>query len=322
VPSIARLPARAAVLSLALAASLAWLSGCGDSSSPGAGSSEILTDSRTFIDASRPTAPNGAFPGAPERRLETRIWVREDPLRGSPACTRDGCALVLLAHGFGGNTGRFDAYARSLASAGYVVAALAFPLTNDAAPGGHTSALGDVVNQPTDVTFVIDALLAAAGTDGDLLSGRIDASRIGAMGHSLGGATVLAATRADCCTDARIDAVVGVAPVGTLLEPVFGAPAHRDGPPILILNGSLDPVITPALSTALYESLAAPRALVVIPGAGHSDLIEASSGLPRYLGPSERASIAFFDAHLGGEPDALAPVLEELAAEGNDVRFE
>jgi len=51
---------------------------------------------------------------------------------------------------------------RAIASAGYVVAAPIFPLTNTHALGGPNEA--DLVNQPRDVSFVITKLLALNGS--------------------------------------------------------------------------------------------------------------------------------------------------------------
>ena len=279
----------------------------------------VLLSERVFVDSSRPTPPNGGVPGRPDRTLATRIWIAPEPLE-APACRGPRCALVLLAHGFGGNTGRFDTVARGLAAAGYVVAAPAFPLTNDRAPGGHTTGLADAVEQPADLSFVIDRLIELSDSDDDALSGRIDSGRIGAVGHSLGGATVLGLTRRPCCHDDRIGASALVAPVTALVEAFFGGYPSPDGPALLVVNGSLDPVVPPDVSRELYRRTAPPHALLVLTGASHSDLVE-DTGPPALLDPTIRVLRAFFDRALG-ERDELAGVLADLADSGEEVASE
>lgn len=317
--------ARAATLPRLAVATLVALAavalGCGDGPGPSAEhvpAAAILAEERTLVDASRPTPPKSGFAGAASRTIATRLWYAPEPPRGS-ACGARGCALVVLAHGFGGATARFDAIARHLAGAGYVVAAPTFPLTNEAAPGGHLSGLADLVAQPGDVSFVIDELVGASGRAGDALSGRVDPERLGVVGHSLGGATVLALTRLPCCTDPRVDAVVAVAPASFLVEGLFGEKLAAAGPPTLSITGSEDRTVSSAVVRALHDALAPPRVFLGIPGAGHSDLIESSGAPAPVLEPTARACEAFFAAFLGGDRARLAAELDALAAEGQTV---
>src|SRR5437016_4921682 len=91
---------------------------------------EVTRIERTVVDATRETPANGTFAGAPSRTLRVLIWVASG--KGSPARP-----LLIMAHGFGGLPEKLDAFARFVAMQGFVIAAPAFPLTNQDAPGGH-----------------------------------------------------------------------------------------------------------------------------------------------------------------------------------------
>ena len=94
------------------------------------------------------------------------------------------------------------------ADAGYVVAAPAFPHTNDETPPPYL--FEDVVNQPGDVSFVLGELLARGLGDGE---------RVGVGGYSLGAETALAVGLHPRYADPRVRAVVAVA--GALFHPDF-----------------------------------------------------------------------------------------------------
>lgn len=63
-----------------------------------------------------------------------------------------------------------------------MVAAADYPLTGGIAPGEPN--IDDVSNQPRDVSFLIDSILAPAGAEKPF-SEEIDSSRIGIMSASL-----------------------------------------------------------------------------------------------------------------------------------------
>lgn len=94
-------------------------------------------------------------------------------------------ALVVLSHGYGGSWRNLGWLARNLADRGYIVAAPDHP--------GTTTFNKDAVQaakpweRPHDLSRVIDALTADPQ-----LAGKVDAERIAAIGHSLGGWTVAA----------------------------------------------------------------------------------------------------------------------------------
>jgi predicted dienelactone hydrolase len=87
---------------------------------------------------------------------------------------------------------------RAWAAAGYVVATPTFPFGANRAPDTTTGAM-DIPNQPGDLSFVVDEVLGLSADENDPLHGAVDPNRIGAAGHSAGGATVLALAGNTCC---------------------------------------------------------------------------------------------------------------------------
>ena len=92
--------------------------------------------------------------------------------------------LVVLSHGYGGNWGKQVWLASALAHQGYIVAAVNHPgtTTKDRSP----QAAAQLWQRPADLSRAIDAVLAKPEQFGVVAK-----NRIAAIGHSLGGWTVL-----------------------------------------------------------------------------------------------------------------------------------
>lgn len=299
--------------------------GCGDDGGSVARRSaidvaEVVHEERIILDESRSTRANGTAPGLPHRQLATRVWFAPDAL-AAPACRARRCAVVLLAHGLGGHTGRFDAVARRLAAVGYIVAAPTFPLTHEFAAGGSINGVSDVASQPGDLAVVLDHLLEADRRPGDPLRGRIDGARVGALGHSLGGATVLGSTRSTCCTDARIGAAVLVAPATFVVGVFLGGELPHVGLPTLVVNGRDDPLIRAFASREFARALPRPWYFLEVLDVGHVFLIENIGAPTSHLDVTARAVIAFFDEHLAGAERATTRALSALIAEGQEAEW-
>lgn len=225
----------------------------------------------TLVDTSRVTPPNGTYPGAPDRTLDTEIWYPSDDHGGTEvrnaAIAANGGAfpLIVRAHGYSGFRRDSTYIVRQLASWGYVVVAPDFPLSTLGAPGGVT--IADVGNQAGDLSFLIDHFLAENANTASFLSGRIDSTRIGAIGHSLGGATVLLATYHATLRDPRIKATVALSPLGCVFLDGF---FDNSTAPLLIEGGTVD-MITQYASNHLqpYGFVNAPKYLATFDGGTH-----------------------------------------------------
>lgn len=182
-------------------------------------------------------------------------------------------------------------------------------------------------NRPRDLQTALDA---ACGGGAGLP--RVNAERIGVLGHSFGGWTAMKMP----AREPRVRAVCGLAPAS---EPFVGRKAFDEGElpfaggvAALIVAGTDDVLVDLDTSVEpLYARLASPRALVAVDGADHFhfcdgiELLHANhlrtprEGLRRPLRPlddllsqerSHRILCAlvgsFFRAALGGEGDPLA----------------
>lgn len=240
------------------------------------GTLDVASYSATFEDNSRPTAPNGDYPGATSRVLNGTVWHPVDKI-GAPY------PLIIYSHGFT-STHEGGAYlAQQLASLGYVVAAADYPLTNFAAPGGPNAK--DVVNQPADVSFLIDSLLENSATQGHTLAGLIDENRIGATGISLGGLTTTLVSFHPEMRDPRIGAALSIAGPTNIFHDTFFTHAQV---PFLMLAGDIDALVP-------FDSNAAP-VITKVPG---SQLVAVTGGSHTgFAGPA--APLRWLD-----NPDAI-----------------
>ena len=253
-----------------------------------------------LVDTSRPTPAHGTISALPSRQLTTEVWYPTAPHTGAPQ--RDAAAaagrfpLVINSHGYSDvRTG--EAYvAEALASRGYVVAAPDFPLTNLTTAPPRDPA--DVVNQPGDVRFVLDQILALARTDGSWLDRRINRHRIAATGLSYGGLTTLLVAYHPTLRDRRIRAVAAVAPAACSLGDRFFRAAR---PKLLLVQGTQD-LLVPIEANAerVFMESRSQRWLVQLIDATHT----AFSGVITFTLPTS------YDAALG-----CAAVVNDFSAE-------
>jgi dienelactone hydrolase len=208
-----------------------------------AGPHSVATIDVTFEDTSRAIAATDKHASAPSRILVTTIYYP-----ASDATTADGSAalaagvpfpMLMYSHGFSSNRDEGSRVANRAASYGYVVVAPDFPLTNILANGGAPD-IDDAANQPGDVSFLIDQLLAFSRDPTHLLANGIDESRIGALGVSLGGLTTLLVTFHPRFHDARIKVAMPIAPLAAFFAEGF---YHTREIPMLLVHGDLDAIL-------------------------------------------------------------------------------
>jgi predicted dienelactone hydrolase len=239
-----------------------------------------------LVDTSRPTPANADAPGSDERELVTEVYV--------PAGTGP-FPLIAFSHGWAGHPRKFTQLFQAWAEAGYAVVAPAFPVSNDQAPGGASS--DDVQEQPADISFVIDQVLAAGADEGDPLYGAFDPDHIGAAGLSLGGVTTYGVAFSGCCRDDRIIAAVVMDGGAVSFDLELDS-----GLPLMIMHGDEDYLVPYEAATVPYGMAVAPKWLVTIHEAIHFEPYEDT---PDPADDVVRAStIAFWDRYLRDDESA------------------
>jgi dienelactone hydrolase len=218
--------------------------------------------------------------------------------------------LIVFAHGFAGHPDKFTKLFAVWADAGFVVVAPTFPLTNDHAPELNGA---DVAQQPADMSFVLDKVLALDKQPGSRLFRSIDHHRVGAAGLSLGGLTVYLLVYSECCRDRRFDAIE----VLDGIRPNVQLDGHV---PLLIAHSDTDPVIPYSTARAAFTAASPPAWLVTLHGASHAS--EWEDDVTPYDHIAEQVTTDFWDATINRnrrqraftrlEQDATVPDLSSI----------
>jgi len=230
----------------------------------------VASFDETYVDSHRPTNANGDFPGSDQRELVSRVWYPSENAQAP-------YPLVVYSHGFSSERNGGAYLAQQLASEGYVVIAADYPLTHRNAPGGPY--VVDVVNQPGDVSFLIDSMLAHNRDSNHPLAGMIDPERIGVAGISLGGLTSTLAAFHPQIGDPRIKAALSIAgPTEPFTEVFF---SHRRVP-FLMLAADIDALV-PYKRNALPVLQNIPDAQLVTIKQGSHTGFAGPAGILRWL---------------------------------------
>ncbi len=268
----------------------------------------VATQSFTFTDTSRPTAPAGTDPGEASRTLPTVIRYPADGPPGA-AETAGGAGsplgrpfpLIVFAHGFDSSPAVYATLLHAWGAAGYVVAAPSFPRATAGGPLDES----DVSHEPGDLSFVITQLVALAGPGG-ALAGLVDTAHIGVAGHSDGASATSGIGYNSCCRDGRVlaDAVME----GDLHAYPGGAyfPAGP-APALLVIQGDRDVLNPPALGEAVFHGGRSPKYLLWLVNAAH---LEPFTSDAAHLTVVAAVTTAFFERYLKGRAAALGQMHE------------
>jgi predicted dienelactone hydrolase len=171
--------------------------------------------SQTTVPGAEPITVVLVYPTeATERTVPMGPFTVHAAINAEPVATVKG--LILLSHGTGGSELGHSSLAEALARSGYLVAALRHPGDNWQDPSLLAKSPQRFFDErPRQASQVIGALLADARWR-DRITRDAKGPRVGAVGHSAGGYTVLAlaGARADlarivlhCASDRAADAV-------------------------------------------------------------------------------------------------------------------
>jgi len=210
-----------------------------------------------LVDSTRPTQANGDYKGSAERRLKTRIWYPEGLAASAP--------LLIYSHGFMSARTGGSYLAEHFASHGYIVAAMDYPLTHLSAPGGPL--VKDVVNQPADISFLIDQFMSWDADSSNQFFEKIDEKHIGVLGLSLGGMTSTLAAFHPENADLRIAAAVSIAGPAFMFGPRFYE--SRDIP-FMMIASPIDAMIDYAANGANIPEFVKGSLLVTMQDASHT----------------------------------------------------
>lgn len=163
--------------------------------------------------------------------------------------------VILWGNGTFNTPSTYDSFLRHLASHGFIVAA------------ANTSNSGS----GREILAGLDNLTAKDRTAGNRFAGKVDLTRVAAMGYSQGGGGAMAAAR-----DARVDATIAIQP--------WRASTSGIRVPTLYLAGSSDAVVSASSVRGYYNaSSGVPAAYANVRGATHFEVLGDGG---RFRGPA------------------------------------
>lgn len=276
---------------------------------PSADADPFAPDGGALTDPSEPggwglSRTDGVVPRPGGGNISITVWAPSDD-GGATIATRGApFPLITISPGFQMPRTQYESYGVQLATWGYVAIGVEFPPGFSPAPHENLAA---------NVRTVVDWALGAESG----LASSIDATKIGAAGHSLGGKVSLLAASAD----PRFKAVVGWDPVDANSPSVAPERMGTIAGPVAVLGettnstGGFQPCAPAAENYQQYFAAATPPALeITLIEANHMDWVDDTScgfcGLCSPAGTlgddvvkrvTRRATVAWFERHLRGD---------------------
>jgi predicted dienelactone hydrolase len=279
-----------------------------------------------YADSDRPLKASVWYPSQtqiPQERIaENAVFVGTDVVRlGTPS--QGEFPVVILSHGYGGNWRNENWLATRLVQDGYIVAALDHPGTTtfDHSP----LAASQWWRRATDVSRLLDWLLEQS-----YLVKHIDDANITAIGHSLGGWTVMLLAGAEFdrnqlkqeCEIYNNPRTCGLMTELGMDQPQIGEPANGLTDARIKRVVTLDLGLARSLSRQSLQVLTTPT-LILAAGVDIGDLPqEKESGfLAQFIPKQNRDYIVYPDAaHFSFmqlcKPNAIAMLEEEVPGDG------
>jgi dienelactone hydrolase len=234
------------------------------------------------------TVPGAA---ATEAQLPVTVWY---PV---PVTARH-FPLIVFSQGYWESVGAYATLLDDWASAGFVVAAPAYPHTTPTRASTSPPNRADIVNHPADLKAVIATLVTTSKRGTSVLHGVLDATEIGLAGQSDGGDVSLAVTDNPCCRlgDIKALAVLSGAEYQGFVGQYF--PTGTPTVPILVTQGDDDTTNAPGCSVQIFDAAPAPKWYLDLIGATHLGPYTQSDPWATTVA---KVTTDFFDAELAGE---------------------
>ncbi len=197
--------------------------------------------------------------------------------------------IVIFAGGYNTTLADYHDVVHHLAQAGFVVAMPFFPLATAGGPLNEN----DLVNEPGDITYVLNQVIAAGSGPG-VLHGMVDGSHVALIGHSDGGEAVLGAAYLPGQVDGRASVVVAGAAAGVLLGNQGSSAVAHD---VLVIQGTADTINPASYGTRLFATSGSPKAYLLLLNAPH---LEPWSVANQWHGIVETVIVDWLDAYIPG----------------------